>query len=333
MSSAVVGHAVHALGWPHWACEGTPYSAEGRLPPLIPVAHAMRIADNLARRVPDPYLHFRVNRATAPALDASLALALLHAPTLADGLRLAVAHANAVVPLLEFAVVATAATLEYVVRPRVALGACVRAAVECHLDLLYRYVEARRGFDLRDAAIEFAHPPAGHAGDYRAWLGCGIRFGAGRNALVLPSAWGGLQAPGADSGLWLLARDRVLADIAAVQEPAKVRDVRRRIATRLVPGQAPRLKQVAADCGVSTRTLIRSLRLAGTTFHEVVDDERRARAMTLILRPSIPLAQLAHDLGFPDRSSFGRRFRAWFGDTPARFRRHGGLPAAAGRGS
>jgi AraC-like DNA-binding protein len=333
VAAATVARAVHALGLQHCAYEGTPYPPGDELPPLIPVEHALRIAANVARRAPDPYLHFRVARVGPAPFGTSLALALHHAPTLLEALDLAAAWSNAAVPLLDCELVRTAHVLECRVRPRVELGDLTRPWIEMQVDLLYRAVEWRRGLALHDASVLFAHAPAARAVDYGAWLQCDVRFAAGRSALVVPLDWCELRAPGADPGLWLLARDRVLAEIRAAQEPDRVQHVRRRVATRLAQGQAPRLKQLAADCGVSTRTLIRTLRLAGTTFHDVVDAERRARAIELILRPTVSLAQLASELGFPDRSSFGRRFREWFGASPARFRRDAGRPPApAGAG-
>lgn len=319
-SAALADHLAHVVGRPAWAYEGTPYVARQPLPPLLPVAHALRIAANVAERLADPYLHFRIARSGPPPLDASLALALQHAPRLADALQLAARHCRATVPHLAFDAVTTGSTIECIVRPAADLGAHSRMQVEAHLDVFYRCVEWRRGLELAGARVEFAHAAPPDAEQYRAWLRCEVRFGAGRNALVVPAAWDAAALPGHDRGLWLLGRDRVLAEIQALREPARVQDVRERVAARLEIGQVPRLKQVAADCAVSTRTLIRSLRIGGTTFHEIVESERRARALELILRPSVPLAHLARDLGFPDRSSFGRRFRAWFGDSPARFR-------------
>jgi AraC-like DNA-binding protein len=327
VSSATVAGTVHALGLHDVAYEGTPYAGLRNLPSLITVAHALRIGANVARRAPDPYLHFRAARLGPAPFGTSLALALQHAPTLLDALRLAAAWCDAAVPLLESEVVPVRNTLECRVRPRVDLGDVGRRWLESHMDLLYRTVEWRRGLELCGVRVDFAHAPAGRGADYGEWLRCDVRFMAGRTALIVPVDWCDLAAPQADRGLWLLARERVLAEIRAAREPDRVQRVRRLVAERLACGQAPRLKQVAADCGVSTRTLIRTLRLSGTTFHEVVDAERRARACELILRPSVSLADLARGLGFPDRSSFGRRFRDWFGASPARFRRDAGLSA------
>jgi AraC-like DNA-binding protein len=327
VSSATVAGAVHALGLHDEAYEGTPYVGLRNLPSLITVADALRIGASVARLAPDPYLHFRAARFGPAPFGTSLALALQHAPTLLDALRLAAAWCDAAVPVLEFELMPVHDMVECRVRPRVDLGDAGRRWLESHVDLLYRTVEWRRGLELRGARVEFAHAAAGRAADYGAWFRCELRFMAGRTAMVVPVDWCDLPAPQADHGLWLLARERALAEIRAAREPDRVQRVRRLVAEWLARGQAPRLKQLAADCGVSTRTLIRLLRLAGTTFHEVVDAERRARACELILRPSVSLAELARGLGFPDRSSFGRRFRDWFGASPARFRRDAGVSA------
>ena len=85
--------------------------------------------------------------------------------------------------------------------------------------------------------------------------------------------------------------------------------------------RAPRLKQMAAETGVSPRTITRLLAAQGTSFHEIVEQERRFRAATLINDPSLSLETVATSLGFTDMSSFGRSFRSWFGQPPGRFRK------------
>ncbi|MBA4043014.1 MAG: hypothetical protein C0471_01115 [Erythrobacter sp.] len=93
--------------------------------------------------------------------------------------------------------------------------------------------------------------------------------------------------------------------------------------------RVPRLKQAAAHLGISTRTIVRSLARHDTSFHKLVEEERKARALALIADTSLSLADVAAALGFNDMSSFGRSFRNWFGDTPGNFRNMARQPDAA----
>ncbi len=101
-----------------------------------------------------------------------------------------------------------------------------------------------------------------------------------------------------------------------------IRGLRHDIATTLTQQRrVPRLKQVAQAQGMSTRSLVRQLAAEGHSFHGLVDQELRHRAANLINDPALSLRAISDLLGFPDVSSFGRKFRLWFGDSPGRFRR------------
>jgi AraC-like DNA-binding protein len=86
-------------------------------------------------------------------------------------------------------------------------------------------------------------------------------------------------------------------------------------------GPFPTLPQTARALGLPARTLVRALAAEGHTHHRIVDVERRHRAMRLLARPDLPLAEIADLLGFSDQSSFGRKCRAWFDESPSSVRR------------
>ena len=94
--------------------------------------------------------------------------------------------------------------------------------------------------------------------------------------------------------------------------------------------RVPRLKQAAVHLGISTRTIVRSLARQNTSYHKLVEAERKSRALALIADTSLSLAEVAEALGFSDMSSFGRSFRLWFGDTPGNLRRLSSAEAIAG---
>jgi AraC-like DNA-binding protein len=91
-----------------------------------------------------------------------------------------------------------------------------------------------------------------------------------------------------------------------------------------------RLKQAAAQFNLSSRTIVRLLARHDTSFHALVEQERKARAMLVIADESISLAEASRQLGFSDMSSFGRSFRQWFGDTPGSVRKAWAICSDAG---
>ncbi len=87
-------------------------------------------------------------------------------------------------------------------------------------------------------------------------------------------------------------------------------------------GQGGRsLDEVAKRLAVSTRTLIRRLREAGTTYRELRDAHRRTLATELLSDTSLTAAEIAYRLGFEDASNFGKTCHRWFGCSPGALRK------------
>ena len=85
-------------------------------------------------------------------------------------------------------------------------------------------------------------------------------------------------------------------------------------------GVLPDKSLIAAQLGMSDRTLQRRLRDEGTSFREILDDTRHYLARELLRNTRFPLADVATQLGFAEPSAFYRAFRKWEGCTPGQFR-------------
>ncbi|ATQ41012.1 AraC family transcriptional regulator [Caulobacter mirabilis] len=79
----------------------------------------------------------------------------------------------------------------------------------------------------------------------------------------------------------------------------------------------------ARRLGMSTATLRRRLAEVGTTFRNLASDARRRAAASLLVTER-SLEDVAQELGFSDARSLRRACRAWFGATPAEYRRTAG---------
>ena len=85
-------------------------------------------------------------------------------------------------------------------------------------------------------------------------------------------------------------------------------------------GAYPRMADVAARCGISSRTLIRRLHEDGATFQQLLDAARKQRALWMLLHTAEPVEEIAARLGYVDTSNFSRTVRRWFGATPREVR-------------
>ncbi|WP_374534613.1 helix-turn-helix transcriptional regulator, partial [Phenylobacterium sp.] len=86
-------------------------------------------------------------------------------------------------------------------------------------------------------------------------------------------------------------------------------------------GFAPDVVAVAAELGLSTRSLQRRLGEAGASFTALRDEARMTEAMVLLSRSQLALPDLARRLGYSQESAFSRAVKAWWGASPRDLRR------------
>lgn len=78
-------------------------------------------------------------------------------------------------------------------------------------------------------------------------------------------------------------------------------------------------QEIATQLHCSVRTLQRQLKRHGLDFQHIIDDFRYQLACEL-LHQTMPLHQVAAQLGYADQSAFGRAFKRWSGQTPNQYR-------------
>jgi AraC-like DNA-binding protein len=114
------------------------------------------------------------------------------------------------------------------------------------------------------------------------------------------------------------ACERQLADLGVHGE--SVADRARALV--LSEQRARSISEVARVLHVSTRTLKRKLALEGTSFSELLEHERRTRAVALLGSADLSLEAIASRLGYSNAASFSRAFRRWTGHAPTQHRAH-----------
>ncbi|MGJ7509762.1 AraC family transcriptional regulator [Variovorax sp. GT1P44] len=87
--------------------------------------------------------------------------------------------------------------------------------------------------------------------------------------------------------------------------------------------QWPDLATTASAMNMSTTTLKRRLAVEGTAFQALKDELRRDVAIQRLNTSTVPMAAIAHELGFADTAAFQRAFKCWTGSAPGVYRRGG----------
>ena len=193
------------------------------------------------------------------------------------------------------------------------------SCVEYLWTLMRSRLRLRLGESVRPT-LRLGHAPAGPLPVYRRALGH-VVFGCARSELVFSAEDWTRPNPGADAALAaLLARyaTQLIERLPRSGDPLEL--TRSALTTRLRAGE-PTLERVAADLGMTGRTLQRRLVDRGSSFKELLDDVRRELACAYLKRSSVSLSEVAYLLGYSDASAFNRAFRRWADMTPAEYRK------------
>ncbi|HEU4406711.1 MAG TPA: AraC family transcriptional regulator [Polyangiaceae bacterium] len=169
--------------------------------------------------------------------------------------------------------------------------------------------------------VDFRHAKPARADEHRRIFGVAPRFRRPETSVVLGADVLALPVREAQAGVltYLDAYARGALERLGEADDPLTASVERAVARAMERG-APDLEPVAAQLGLSPRTLQRRLAEAGTSFQALADGVRRAYAERYLADDRLALAEVGFLLGFSDPSNFHRAFRRWTGTTPAAFR-------------
>lgn len=183
-------------------------------------------------------------------------------------------------------------------------------------------VRAIVGPSFRPVQVDLAYASDGHHRLYERFFRCPVRFQADEHRLTIETKWLQARLPG---------YDRITSDLVRHQLnqllhiPIGQDDLLESVASRLRHGlqETPRQGDMAGHINVSERTLRRRLAQRETSFRELRDTTRLARARDLLANTGMTIAEVAQALGYADARSFRRAFKRWTGELPTALRRAG----------
>jgi AraC-like DNA-binding protein len=318
---AVVAQYEADIGDPVRTRRGTSIAdTSGALPRFLPVRDILRIIFNMDAIAAPDAVPMRLARSPRTTTEDTLALTLAYAPNLRAALDLVARYGDAVLPWYWRSITRVGDELHIAYGPVVPMRRVEPLATEVALVTIQRIVETFVGDRIAAARINFSTPTVSSLAKLRDRCGCPVTSGGPTSFVAIPVAWEALPSPYHDPQLWQDGVARCDADIAAVSDPPLVGRIRSHIAAGLDMQRVVTIAETAKWLGMSSRSLVRALSEAGTSHHITVDLLRQQRARQLLAQSHMPLAKIAEALGFPDQSSFGRKCRRWFGDSPARLR-------------
>ncbi|MCM3582055.1 MULTISPECIES: helix-turn-helix transcriptional regulator [Ralstonia] len=191
---------------------------------------------------------------------------------------------------------------------------------EMLLRVFWRLMAWLAGGRLPATRFDFAFESPPHVDSYSKVFPAQLQFGQRQTTIWFDVAW--LQSPVRQDEAALRA---FLADAQAhIIMPRRGNDtISARVRNHLQHMQPawPDLATTADALHMSTATPQRRLALEGASFQSLKDELRRDMAIVRLSMSSVPLAELAQDLGFTDSAAFQRAFKSWTGSAPGVYRR------------
>ena len=184
--------------------------------------------------------------------------------------------------------------------------------------------------EFRPRKVEFCHAaPADMAvcEEYEEFFGCPVSFGEDANRLFYDASVTGLIVPNASEDLLLLLSERANRLLESLSQRSGIAARIASLMATQLNSSVPDKAVIAAQLGMSERTLQRRLREEGTTYQEILDNARHYLARELLKNTRLSLTNIAIQLGFAEPSAFFRAFKKWEGTNPGQYR-GGGHPRA-----
>jgi AraC-like DNA-binding protein len=178
------------------------------------------------------------------------------------------------------------------------------------------------GLDISRA--EFQGEPPAYADYIAQAMGITPSYNQTRNAMMVSAEAADRPLPTFNARLVRMLQDQCRQQLQQRQTSGLAGQVRQQILGPL--GLIATLDEVAHNLAMSPRSLRRKLEQEGTSFRQLVEQERRQSAEEMLTGSDMKLEELAIHLGYTDTASFTRAFRRWKGVSPGEFRRRSQTP-------
>lgn len=198
----------------------------------------------------------------------------------------------------------------------------LRQAYELSLANGVRIVRLLGGDGAHMQRISFTHAQLADTACYRNTYGCPISFEQDLCTFEISAATAEKPVAAADSETFELA-ERYLEStyISGPEHTQQTSQQVRELIRRLLPTGQCTAETIAEKLALHPRSLHRHLAAEDVRYRDLVDRERRERALHYLSETQLYLSQITGLLGYTEQSSLNRACQRWFGVTPRAYRR------------
>jgi AraC-like DNA-binding protein len=190
--------------------------------------------------------------------------------------------------------------------------------VERDIGALITYERETVGQVIPAQALSFRAQRPAYPDPLQALFGVAPRYNASENCVAFDAELLKMEQLMGDELARRLGEDQCRA---LVEQRGTGSGTTARVRSRLIrtPGEFPRMEAVAAEFGMSTRTLRNHLEREATSYRELLEQARQKLAEQL-LTTDMTVDAIGERLGYADTSSFIAAFKRWKGVPPRRYK-------------
>lgn len=168
--------------------------------------------------------------------------------------------------------------------------------------------------------VEIAHPSPSYAGEYETLLGGPVAFDCNSTRLAFDSRHLSHAIPRRNPYVHSAVLKQVNSVLARLQPRRSFGRKIRRLISKQMATERIDADSLARQCHMSRQTLYRKLKREGLSFHDLVEQVRKDKALRYVAADHYALGEIAFLLGFSELSAFSRAFKRWTGTAPAQYR-------------
>lgn len=156
--------------------------------------------------------------------------------------------------------------------------------------------------------------------DYLAMFKCPVYFSQPHTSITMPVSILKAQLRHGDTFMKDMLERHALQQLQQRSQQRSLIDDVRQLISAMLHEQLPDKDRVAAQLGMSGRSLHRKLQDLGYSYRDLLDDVRLTTAFKLLDNQTLPLAEVSDSLGFSTRQAFMRWFKQHTDKTTTEYR-------------
>jgi AraC-like DNA-binding protein len=285
----------------------------------IPAETYLRIQDEAAEYINDPYLGLHMGEFAQPGSWSILGYLMMNCKTLSEAFEKSGRYQRIIGNMIDARTHFDLGKVRVVYFTPPHAPQMSRHCFEATFSSSVRLARTLSGLPLDPLEVTFIYPEPESRAEYERIFNCPVHFGQKDNTMTLDMRMGSLPVRMANPAL-LEHFEQYAQDFLAQLErhDATTQAVTKIVLARL-DDESLTIEKVAREMSVSVRTLQKRLEAEGVVFSDLLRDIRQ-RLAKKYLRENYSVEQITYLLGFSEPSVFRKSFKKWLGVTPREYR-------------